>query len=309
MSESAKTLILNSDKDKNFKAILNLKNIDKSQIKFFNLKDASHTFALGIKQESKVMKVPLIIKGDNCTFSLSNVLNFNKGLSCAVVDISNPFCPEIVLSGSENSSTENSKIEGAFMPEKPEDTSVLYEEDSQEKIEDLIDKNLEQDLSTTYFDACAKCKYREAFYNEGGCLKENDAKVASSSNEADAKVDDNDSKTFYEQIKPQIDALFNKYEEYKVLEEIIPSSKWAKIVYDNDGNYYILGLIYKENGDVLYICYGVPSIGGNNPPEDIKEYAGWLPKDVNNANGEGYFIVCQDAVSGETLKVDLIWYK
>ena len=193
------------------------------------------------------------------------------------------------------------------MPEKPKDTSVLYEEVSGEEIEDLIDKNLEEDLHTTYFDACAKCKYREAFYNEGECLKQNEAKIASQENlEKDTKTHEEGSKSFYEQIKPQIDALFNKYEEYKLLEEIIPSSKWAKIVYDNEGNYYILGLIYKENQEVLYICYGVPSVGGNNPPDDIKEYAGWLPKDSNNADGEGYFIVCQDAITGETLKVDLV---
>ena len=307
MSESAKTLILNSNKDNNFKAILNLKSNENSQIKFFNLKDKSRTFALGIKQESKVTKIPLLVDGDNCSFSVSNKINFAKSLSCAVVDVSNPFCPEIVLSGRENSNLENSKIEGAFMPEKPKDTSILYEEASGEEIEDLIDKNLEEDLHTTYFDACAKCKFREAFYNEGECLKQNEAKIASQENlEKDTKTREEESKSFYEQIKPQIDALFNKYEEYKLLEEIIPSSKWAKIVYDNEGNYYILGLIYKENQEVLYICYGVPSVGGNNPPDDIKEYAGWLPKDSNNVDGEGYFIVCQDAITGETLKVDLV---
>ena len=112
--------------------------------------------------------------------------------------------------------------------------------------------------------------------------------------------------TFYEQVKPQIDTLFNKYEEYTLLENIIPNSKWAKIEYDKDGNYYVLGILYNEVGEVLYICYGMPELSSSNPPDDLEEYAGFLPKDTNNPDGEGYFIVCQDATTGKTLKVDLI---
>ena len=338
MQNSAKTLILNSSRDNNFKAILNLKSQSNSEIKFYNLKEINKPLALGIKQNSKVIKIPLSVKGDKCDFSIENKINFEQGLICAVVDISNPFCPEIILSGSQNSKQENNKIETAFTISKPEDSSVLYEKDSQEDIENLIDSNLEDDMKSTYYDSCAKCKYREAFYNEGKSCSDKSTQIASNNgikylekkdkldgnkeecdNKNEENADFNDKKeednlikdrnqeiTFYEQIKPQIDALFAKYEKYELLEDIIPNSKWTKIVYDSDGNYYVLGLIFNEQKNVLYICYGLPSRDRNSPPEELKEYAGWLPIDSNNPNGNGYFIVCQDAESGKTLKVDLI---
>ena len=339
MQNLAKTLILNSNRDNNFKAILNLKSQSNSEIKFYNLKEINKTLALGIKQNSRVIKIPLSVKGDKCDFSVENKINFEQGLICAVVDISNPFCPEIILSGSQNSKQENNKIESAFTISKPEDSSVLYEKDSQEDIENLIDSNLEDDMKSTYYDSCAKCKYREAFYNEGKSCSDKLAQIASNDknkdletnkelndekekyenkkeentntgdekNEEDNNIEDkNQEVSFYEQIKPQIDALFAKYEKYELLEEIIPNSKWTKIIYDNDGNFYVLGLIFNEQANVLYICYGMPSRDRNVPPEELKEYAGWLPIDSNNPSGEGYFIVCQDAESGKTLKVDLI---
>ena len=52
-----------------------------------------------------------------------------------MVDVSNAFCPEIVLSGSANNFLQNSKIENAFTQTKPQDLSVLYEEFDDDKIE------------------------------------------------------------------------------------------------------------------------------------------------------------------------------
>ncbi len=321
MQNLAKTLILSSNKDSSFKAILNLNSNESSLIRFFNYKNPSKTLALGIKQNSKVIKIPLKVENSKSLFSLQNKVDFSKNLMCAVVDVTNPFCPEIILSGSGNSVMENSHIEGAFVTKKPEDTSVLYEKDSQEKIDDLIDENLRDDMTTTYFDTCANCKYRQAFYNEGECCCN---KSKTSDNNKESKVetntlnDDNSNlkndeenkreeiKNFYEQVKPQLDALFSKYEEYTLLENIIPNSKWTKVVYDKNGEYYVLGLIYNEIGEVLYICYGMPASSPDIPPEDLEEYAGWFPKDAQNPKGEGYFIVCQDGVTGKTLKLDLV---
>ena len=41
------------------------------------------------------------------------------------------------------------------------------------------------------------------------------------------------------------------------MSQIIPSSKWVKVDWENNGKYYVIGLIYAY--DVLkYVCYGVP---------------------------------------------------
>lgn len=340
MQELAKTLILNNDRDGTFKAIVNLKNKDKSTIKFFGKNSLPKNLAIGIKQDKKIVKIPLEIKENAGNFELRDVDLTNK-LLCAVVDVSNPFCPEILLSGSQNSSVTNSNIESAFVQGKPADASILYEETSENDIEDLIDKNLEDDAKTTYFDACAHCKYREAFYKEGGsmCYKktpnsalnkaqdENSTQVLSHDEESqissqkyekeekksaisdisknDQKLDD-EPKSFYDQVKPQIDALFNKYEPCENLCNMIPYSKWVKIIYDKDNNFYVLGLIFDENGKVLYICYGMPAKDSKTPPDELEEYAGFIPKNIQSPDGEGYFVVCQDGETGRTLKIDLI---
>ena len=110
------------------------------------------------------------------------------------------------------------------------------------------------------------------------------------------------------QVKPQVDALFEKYDRDEILENILPNSEWVRVRYDGGEEYYILGLIYNETKKdyVDYICYGVPSSDSKNPPEDIKDYAQWLPLDVNNPGGAGYFIVYQSAANGETVVINFV---
>jgi len=316
-----KTLILNNYEKQDLKAVLSLKDKEKSNIKFFNLKNKDKTLALGIKQENKIVKVPLIVQDGKSEFEINEKIDFSKSLLCAVVDISNAFCPEILLSGSNNSDDENENIENAFAPQKPKDTSTLYMEENDEKIESIVDKNLEEDLHENYFGACAKCKYREAFYSGCECLKDESVILAKKEKslqnddinkdknenniDEDEKNDDQES-DFFLQVKDQVEALFEKYSPDDSLKEIIPNSKWVKVTYDGDENFYVLGLIYDEENILKYISYGVPSSDSNTPPDDLNDYAQWLPKDMQNAQKEGYWIVCQDAKTGETLKIQLI---
>jgi len=386
--ESVKTLILNDKKNQFFKAVLNLRNSDKCQIKFFNLQeDKNKHFALGIKQNSGVVKVPLYLQENKCEFNLPKGINMEDKLLCAVVDVSNAFCPEIVLSGSLNLQTENDQIENAFVQTKPEDTSILYEQTTDEQIDKLIDENFKEDLNTNYYDNCSRCKYRQVFYNEGdGCCcsnKANDHNIdalnvtenlsqeglnanlnpnnaqnkasdmqshlkSSLSNKEEATIinsceeqleevtntyknvalneetlkeqdeveqnkEENSSiapgeeQTFYEQVKQQISALFEKYEVDETLQQIIPNSKWIKVDYERKQEYYVLGLIYDDNNqNVVYISYGIPSTNSKVPPEDLKDYAQWLPKDFSNPEQAGYWIVYQDAITGETIKIDFV---
>lgn len=324
-----KTMILNNELKDDLKAVLSLKEKEKSIIKFFNLKNAGRSLALGIKQDKKIVKIPLFVNDGKSEFQLNENIDFSKNLLCAVVDISNAFCPEILLSGSNNSIVENEKIEDAFVSKKPQDTSTLYVQENAEKIETIIDKNLEEDMNETYFDECAKCKYREAFYNECETLRENSEILTNKTKTNDSNDDfqDNDNeqkenkdenelekgeneqeeeKDFYDQVKDQVETLFEKYNPDESLKEIIPNSKWVKVTYDGDENFYVLGLISDENQVLKYISYGVPSSDSNTPPDDLSDYAQWLPKDVNNIHKEGYWIVCQDAKTGETLKIQLV---
>lgn len=344
-----KTVILNNQTDNDFKAVLSLKEKEKSVIKFFNLKNLNKALALGIKQDKKIVKIPLSVEDGKSEFSLSEYIDFSKNVLCAVVDVSNAFCPEILLSGSNNSLVENIKIEDAFVRQKPKDASVLYAQDNDEKIDNIIDNNLEDDLQSTYYDGCARCRYRESFYS--GCRPLRDSEILTKKSPIEKVLDENDfekiqnenqnkhsenpnenqnenqneqdehgenqnekedssneesQKDFYEQVKEQLNALFEKYPQEEHLSKIIPHSKWAKVTYDGGDDFYVLGLIYDEDNTLKYISYGVPSPDNTTPPDDLRDFAQWLPKDVSGAQSEGYWMVCQDAKSGETLKFDLV---
>ncbi len=317
-----KTVILNNSQSENEKAVVSLKENASSIIKFYNLKSQAKNLALGIKQDDKIVKIPLSIMDGKSEFFLQNKIDLSKNLLCAVVDISNAFCPEILLSGSNNTSNENENIEEAFVQKSPDDSTVLYAFDSTDKIEKIIDKNLEEDMQEDYFDACSNCKYREAFYS--GCEGYSDnfeaqktSKVGTASSEKSGTInktnddknknsDENvDEQDFFLQVKDQVEALFEKYTPDESLSQIIPNSKWVKVTYENE-NYYVLGLIYDDDQTLKYISYGVPSQDSSTPPDDLVDYAQWLPKDMNDANSKGYWIVCQDAKTGETLKIHLV---
>lgn len=357
--ENLKTIILTNNQNKNFKAILNLKGT-RGKIKFFNTGLIKSNLALGLKTNCEIIKIPLEIKDNVSVFTTPTNVCDGNGLLCAVVDVSNAFCPELVLSGSVNSQLENRKIESAFAKTKPDDISNLYEYDTDAEIENLVENNLKEDENNIYFDCCAECKYRKAFYDEGDCgcavkannkenlfnnksseglqvagiskedLAEEVLSVAdvNDANETEALLSSKevlnesiekedvdlldgyedivDDQEFYFQVKPQLDALFNKYQKEEFLANIIANSNWVKVSYDGGQEYYVLGLIFSQTkkDKVDFICYGVPSKNKNDPPEDIKEYAQWLP--IKQGGEEGFFIVYQKASDGQTVNVEYV---
>lgn len=110
---------------------------------------------------------------------------------------------------------------------------------------------------------------------------------------------------FFDEISSQLEMLFEKYPVDEVLCDIIPNSKWVKVDYENEGKFYVVGLIYSEDA-VKYVCYGFPATWTEKPPVDFNERAQWLPIDVAAPQGQGYWITYQDAQDGEMVKVDII---
>ena len=161
------TVILNSKKEKSFKAILNLKNNDISSIKFYNGIFENKFFALGIKQKENITKIPLNITNNACEFEIPKEIKIENEILCAVVDVTNAFCPELVLSGSSNSIIENQSIENSFVQSKPKDTSILYEPEPDDKLLNIVEENMMDDLNSKYYDNCCNCKYKKAFYEQG----------------------------------------------------------------------------------------------------------------------------------------------
>ncbi len=111
-----------------------------------------------------------------------------------------------------------------------------------------------------------------------------------------------DSKTeavFYEQIKTQLDELFGSNPKFDVLSSMMPETKWIKVDYDGSGKYYVVGVI-GEKPD--YICYGVPASYTPEPPAELDGYCQWLPLDAEKPEGDGFWIMYQDAITGKSVK-------
>lgn len=107
--------------------------------------------------------------------------------------------------------------------------------------------------------------------------------------------------TYYERIKPQIERLFEEFNEEKSLSEVVPDSRWAKIKYDGD-DYYVVGVIYDKTRP-LYICYGVEGRYGEKP-EKIGDYCSFIPSSIFNLKGDGYWVMYQSAITGKCLSAN-----
>ncbi|MBE5732047.1 MAG: hypothetical protein E7353_03330 [Clostridiales bacterium] len=107
---------------------------------------------------------------------------------------------------------------------------------------------------------------------------------------------------YYEQIKDKIDALFKAGEREDSLTKLMPDTRWVKIEY-SPTQFYVVGIVGREGGMPDYICYGVPS-SFSRPIECLGKHARWVPVDVRDPQGSGYWLLFQSAKTGETIKND-----
>lgn len=156
-------------------------------------------------------------------------------------------------------------------------------------IEELSDGNLrfENELpidgSEKKEEACASCANR-------------------TQNEADARSrrERSEKEPYFISVGGELKEIFEKFPPEICLEKAFTDSKWARINYSKD-KYYVVGII-KEDGAEKYICYGVPAVYSAEPPEELKGYCSFIPLSVFDMNGDGYWMMFQDAVSGNCIK-------
>lgn len=116
------------------------------------------------------------------------------------------------------------------------------------------------------------------------------------------KIEDGNHK-FYDMISDQLKELFERYPKEANLSKLIDNSEWVKINSDDDNKYYVVGIIY-HNHDIKYICYGVPGTYENEPPVEMRHYSQWLPTDISNPYTNGYWVMYQDADTGENIFIN-----
>ncbi len=106
---------------------------------------------------------------------------------------------------------------------------------------------------------------------------------------------------FYIRQKNKFDEIFTIYPTNKELEGHIDDSKWVTVNYDGD-DYYVIGLL-KSNNAVTHIVYGVPGLAGIYPPPETLEISDWLPTPTRDNPKRGYWLIFQDAMTGNITKI------
>ena len=292
-----KSVVLSSVDGGREKAVVNLSSDNNEvtgTVRLYNFdKEPAGILSLGILCNKEVLKAGLVQERSGV---YSFKLNTEKDLtvfSCAVINLVQGEAKPLLLGASGGISSSEEKLASSLHIFDEEPTverikEVLDQNDvhleEQEEIDKLIEKHFENDCDNK----CAECKYRDAFFK-----LEDDITY-----KEEEKQD-----SFFDGVKEQIESLFNRYPEDEILKQIIPNSKWVKIDYEDKGEYYVVGLLY-ENDKIKYVCYGVPSTYSDEPPKELKGFAGWLPIDAGKEQGFGYWITYQDAESGETVKLN-----
>ncbi len=105
-------------------------------------------------------------------------------------------------------------------------------------------------------------------------------------------------KAFYEKMKNEIEGLLSVYPADEGLEGVVENSRWVRITYDG-AKFYVFGVIYGGD-EPQYICYGVPSKGGDKPPESLAGLASFIP-----CGDGGYWVMYQDAATGASVKIEV----
>lgn len=275
-------------------------------IRFYNFPLAiKGILTLGFYVDNKVIKSGLTYKSTSYyTFKL--VDNFiNEKFSCAVLNFSDAEVMPILYGSSEG---RDEDVYASIIESLSDDFSkdnvekvldnhgIDYDENEKREIENEIDRCMGD---------CKNCFYKEQFYaNE---IENVEQKVKSVDENENLKKDmeegeeKEDEETFFLRLKPQIDKLFEKNPTETNLEEMFPSSKWVKVEYEDDGDFYVFGLIYQDN-EVKYVCYGVPAVYEKEPPKELSGYPIFIPLNKEDKEGFGYYITYQDAETGEPIK-------
>ena len=107
-----------------------------------------------------------------------------------------------------------------------------------------------------------------------------------------------DGNNFYYAVKPQLDEMFVRYPEDKLLATTVQNSEWVRV--DAEDGAYSVGVLY-DGSDPAFICYAVPwSFSERRPPAEIEGMCVWLP--VSDPALKGYWVIYQSAKTGDIIK-------
>lgn len=304
-----KSIVLSDTNGSNKKAVLSLQEDGlsvKGTLRLYNF--ATELFgvsSLGFYVDKKVYKAGLTQKSHMFYEFFLDIKEIPNKFSCAVVNFQNAV-PTPILYGSSSGNDED--IYSNIITEISQNASfdntkkVLdkYDLDFAEEEKETIEKEIDDAMCEH---DCANCVYKKFFYEHEQTFSQSKKSQEKSEKIVEEKYEQiKQTPSFVEKLMPQIDKLFENNPIEENLQKIIPTSKWVKVEYEDDGDFFVFGLLYDDEENIKYVCYGVPSIFDDDPPEELAGYPIWLPLDQNNSHGFGYWLTYQDASTGEPIK-------
>ena len=327
-----KSIVLSdTDRNSNKKAVLCLQETGtkvSGTVRLYNFqREPVGILSLGFFIKNHVYKAGLTLKSQMLYEFFLDLDKIPNSFSCAVVNFQNAEVTPILYGSSEGS---DDNIYAGIISEISCDSSmqntkkvldkygVDFESEDKKRIENEIDKevscrcenciykkhffeNNETNIPDNSVEDCVniekeyeKNDYSEQVYS----LSENEKKLKEN---LESPKEQETCELFYDRLKPQIDKLFQSNLPENSLQELIPYSKWVKVDYEDDGDFFVFGILYDDKNSPKCICYGVPSVFEEGPPQELAGYPVWLPLD--DEKGFGYWITYQDAETGEPIKV------
>lgn len=260
---------------------------------------------LGFHVDKRVIKSGLTRKANGLyTFFLTDDF-LSKNFSCAVVQFKQAQAVPILYGSSEG---RDEDIYGSIIAEISQDSSlknvtnvldkhkVEYADEEKQEIEKEIDNCLSGN--------CSECIYKKYFFENHQTKTEVQDMIEKTPEKEEVEEKQEKEVSFVDRLKPQIDKLFEKNPIENNLQAMIPDSKWIKVEYEDDGDFYVFGLLY-EHDEIKYVCYGVPAVFEEEPPKELAGYPVFLPLNSNDKKGFGYWLTYQDAQTGEPVKAVL----
>lgn len=295
-----KSMVLTSASGGQEKAVLSMecdKNMLTGRVRLYNFgAEPKGIISLGIFDQNKVVKAGLT-KVSSMLFSFqTESASMPQNFSCAVVNFVGGKASPILYGVSDGSGereevfdTVISALQGVRSAEETEKVLDDYQVDYDDEEKEVIAKALDKE-----FDDCSKCdgcKYKKYYLSHFSALSEEEEKREQLPEE----------QTFFDEIRAQVESIFEKNPPEEYLQNLIPDSKWAKVKFEESGDYYVFGLIY-EDEQLKYVCYGVPGVYQEVPPRELSGYPVWFPLDEDKKDGFGYWLTYQDAKSGESVR-------
>lgn len=271
-------------------------------LRCFNVKPTDEEYSIGVQIGDNVFKTKATAKElGSLKIQINGNANNTSKVSVAIVSLKGNSYETLLWGSTEITNTIK---EHAIIQSLLEKTSILEMQEQnktenhdnlpQFSIEEKQNEIFEQQLLDDYIDKEIKRTEVTAESEHEISKAENLSMLGDSKNKPTA---------FFSKIENQIEQIFESNEPDRVLENLIPDSKFCKVMQGDD--YYVFGIIY-ENGKEKCICYGIPSDYSLVPPKEVEGFSQWLPIDADNYAGRGYWMTYQDAVTGENIAVEIV---